>query len=157
MTFEQIIKDVLEHEGGYVDDPHDRGGETNYGIAKKWYPELDIKNLSSSDAVNIYYNDYWKPSKAEDLPEGLRKTYFDMCVNMGQRQAVLILQEAINSKITNQIEEDGVIGSNTIKSAKNISKKRLQAYRCLFYGKLVSVRPTQERFYYGWFKRATTT
>jgi len=58
MTFEQIINDVLEHEGGYVNDPLDKGGETNFGIAKRWYPDLDIKALTKNDAVNIYYNDY---------------------------------------------------------------------------------------------------
>ena len=97
ITFEQIIDKVLEHEGGYVNDPYDKGGETNFGIAKRWYPDVDIKNLTKSDAINIYYNNYWKPSKADFLPNDLKATYFDMCVNMGQRQAVKILQQAINS------------------------------------------------------------
>ena len=70
-----------------------------------------------------------------------------MCVNMGQRQAVKILQQAINSRKMNKIEEDGVIGEITIENAGRISKERLQAYRCLFYGKLVSEEPEQERFY----------
>jgi lysozyme family protein len=156
-TFEQIIDKVLEHEGGYVNDPYDKGGETKFGIAKRWYPDLDIKNLTKSDAVNIYYNNYWKPSKADDLPNDLKATYFDMCVNMGQRQAVKILQQAINSRKMNKIEEDGVIGKITIENAGRISKRRLQAYRCLFYGRLVSEEPDQERFYFGWYKRATTT
>ena len=155
-TFEHIIDKVLEHEGGYVNDPYDKGGETKFGIAKRWYPDIDIKNLTKSDAINIYYNEYWKPSKADFLPNDLKATYFDMCVNMGQRQAVKILQQAINSRKMNKIEEDGVIGEITIGSAGRISKRRLQAYRCLFYGKLVSEEPDQQRFYYGWFKRATT-
>ena len=58
MNFNEIIDQVLEHEGGDVNNPHDTGGETNYGIAKRWYPEVDIKNLNVDDAVNIYYNDY---------------------------------------------------------------------------------------------------
>ena len=152
--FEKIVKEVIEHEGGYVNDPDDRGGETKYGISKKWYPEVDIKHLTMDDAVNIYYNDYWIPSKAESLPKEIRSTYFDMCVNMGQGQAVKILQEAINSKKTAKIEEDGVIGSITIKNAVRVSKKRLQAYRVLFYARLVGIRPSQEKFYYGWYKMA---
>jgi|TARA_R100000900_G_scaffold125970_1_gene100524 lysozyme family protein len=157
MTFEQIINDVLAHEGGYVNDPLDKGGETNFGIAKRWYPDLDIKALTKNDAVNIYYNDYWKPSKAEQLPNNLQATYFDMCVNMGQTRAVKILQETINSTGSTTIAQDGIIGSITIKSAVNVSKQRLQAYRCLFYSKIVNEEPSQKRFYYGWFKRATTT
>ena len=154
-TFQNIIQEVLEHEGGYVDDPHDAGGETNYGISKRWYPDVDIKNLTMDDAIDIYYRDYWKPSKAESLPEELRKTYFDMCVNMGQSQAVKILQQAINSKKRTKIDVDGRIGPQTIQHSSKVTKQRLQAYRCLFYGKLVLNKPDQERFYYGWYKRAT--
>ena len=155
-TFETIISQVIEHEGGYVNDPNDRGGETNFGIAKRWFPELDIKNLTKHQAIDIYYHSYWKPSKAEQLPEDLKATYFDMCVNMGQSQAVKVLQKAINSKKRTKIAEDGLIGPNTIEHSQVVSKQRLQAYRCLFYAKLVHQKPTQERFYYGWFKRATS-
>ena len=155
MSFENIIVDVLKHEGGYVNDPDDKGGETNFGISKRWYPNVDIKNLSKQEAINIYYTDYWLPSKAENLNEEIQRTYFDMCVNMGQKQAVLILQEAINSEKRTKIVEDGIIGEVTIRSATNLSKRRLQAFRCLFYGKLVLQNPSQKKFYYGWYKRAT--
>lgn len=154
MNFNEIIDQVIEHEGGYVNNPHDTGGETKYGIAKRWNPEVDIKNLSLDDAINIYYNDYWKPSKAEHLPEEIRATYFDMCVNMGQKRAVIVLQETINSIESTRIDEDGIIGKITIQHSHKVSKKRLQAFRCLFYGELVNQKPDQKRFYYGWFKRA---
>ena len=49
-TFNEIIEVVLEHEGGYVNDPDDAGGETKYGIAKRWYPNVDIKNLTKEVA-----------------------------------------------------------------------------------------------------------
>ena len=49
-TFDKIIEVVLEHEGGYVNDPDDAGGETKYGIAKRWYPSVDIKNLTKEQA-----------------------------------------------------------------------------------------------------------
>ena len=78
MSFEKIINKVIEHEGGYVNDSLDKGGEPNFGITKRWYPDVDIKNLSKEDAIAIYYRDYWKPSKAEKLPEHLQATYFDM-------------------------------------------------------------------------------
>ena len=45
-TFEEIIDKVIEHEGGYVNDPDDPGGETKYGIAKKSNPDVDIKTLN---------------------------------------------------------------------------------------------------------------
>jgi lysozyme family protein len=153
-NFLSIIEEVIQHEGGYVDDPLDKGGETNYGISKRWYPNVDIKNLSKEDAVLIYYRDYWKPSKAYKLPQDLQKTYFDMCVNMGQSRATKILQQAINSKKSSKIDVDGRIGTQTISNADKVTKGRLQAYRCLYYGKIISKQPEQERFYYGWYKRA---
>lgn len=157
MTFEQIVENVLIHEGGYVNDPLDKGGETNFGISKRWFPDVNIKELSKQEAINIYYNNYWIPSRAKELPNNIQSTYFDMCVNMGQSQAVKILQRTINSVETTRIAEDGVIGSVTIGNAGKIKKRRLQAYRCLFYSKLIIKNPSQERFYYGWYKRATTT
>ena len=49
-TFDEIIEIVLEHEGGYVNDPKDLGGETKYGITKRFYPDVDIKNLTKEEA-----------------------------------------------------------------------------------------------------------
>ena len=45
--FDDIIEITLHHEGGYVNDPDDLGGETNFGIAKRFYPDVDIKNLNN--------------------------------------------------------------------------------------------------------------
>jgi lysozyme family protein len=98
MTFEEIVEGVLHREGGYVNHPDDPGGETKYGIAKRSHPDEDIKNMTMDRAADIYEKDYWKPSKATSLPKSLQECYFDMVVNMGQRRAVKILQEACNSK-----------------------------------------------------------
>ena len=53
-NFNEIIEKVLEHEGGYVNDPTDLGGETKYGITKRFYPNVDIKNLTIEQAKEIY-------------------------------------------------------------------------------------------------------
>ena len=154
MEFDEIIKKVLEHEGGYVNDKDDRGGETKYGITKRFYPDLDIKNLTIDDAVNIYYEDYWKPSKASLLPKDLRYPYFDCVVNTGQSRAVKILQQACNNKNSFKIKEDGKIGAATISACKKLEADRFISYRILFYSLLISDNPTQEKFWYGWYKRA---
>ena len=52
--FNDIIEVVLHHEGGYVNDPDDPGGETNFGIAKRSHPDVDIKNLTKDGAKEIY-------------------------------------------------------------------------------------------------------
>ena len=63
-TFDEIIEVTLHHEGGYVHDPKDLGGETNYGIAKRFYPDVDIKNLTEEGAKEIYKKDYWEIGRA---------------------------------------------------------------------------------------------
>ena len=90
--FDEIIEVVLEHEGGYVNDPKDPGGETNYGIAKRSHPDVDIKNLTKEGAKEIYKEVYWDKNKVESLPEELWHIYFDMCVNQGKSRAVKIIQ-----------------------------------------------------------------
>jgi len=154
MEFDAIIEKVLEHEGGYVNDKDDLGGETKYGITKRFYPHLDIKNLTREQAKDIYYKDYWIPSKASKLPEDLRYAYFDCVVNTGQYRAVRILQQACNNKNTFRIKEDGKIGAATISACKKLESDRFVSYRILFYSLLISENPTQEKFWYGWYKRA---
>ena len=75
MTFEEIIDRVIESEGGYVNDPDDPGGETKYGISKRAYPEIVIKDLTIKQAKQIYYEDYWTPSKADQLSDQLKEIY----------------------------------------------------------------------------------
>ena len=117
MKFSEAIAIVLKHEGGYVNDPDDPGGETNYGISNRSYPKYDIKNLTEEDAKDIYKQHYWDVSKVEKLKDELRLDYFDMCVNMGQRTAVKCLQKATNNAPGKMIAVDGRIGPNTIRES----------------------------------------
>ena len=114
-SFDEIVEQVLEHEGGYVNDPNDLGGETNWGITKRFYPELDIKHLTRAKAKDIYRRDYWDRNNVESLPQELWHIYFDMCVNMGKRTAVKVLQRAANS-MSKGLTIDGGLGPNTIKA-----------------------------------------
>ena len=154
-TFEEIIDIVLDHEGGYVNDPDDAGGETKYGIAKRWYPNVNIKNLTKEQAKKIYHQDYWRPAKCDEVPKQLRHIYFDMFVNFGRRGAVKVLQQAANSKLRNKIDVDGGIGPATLKAIQNLSVDRVRAYRVLRFADIVNRKPEQERFWFGWYKRAT--
>ena len=153
MTFEEIVEGVLHREGGYVNHPDDPGGETKYGIAKRSHPDEDIKNMTMDRAADIYEKDYWKPSKATSLPKSMQECYFDMVVNMGQRRAVKILQEACNSKGCGLVV-DGLIGKKTIAASKKIDVTRLQVYRILYYTNLISRKPKLSSFIVGWIRRA---
>ena len=77
-TFDEIIDVVLEHEGGYVNDPTDTGGETKYGISKRAYPDEDIKELTVERAKELYKKDYWDRFKVESFPDRLRHIFVDM-------------------------------------------------------------------------------
>ena len=153
-SFKEIIEKVLEHEGGYVNDPKDLGGETKYGITKRFYPELNIKELTIEKAKQIYKQDYWDKNRVESLPQNLWHIYFDMCVNMGKRTAVKVLQRAANNKGKN-IEVDGGLGPATIGALKGVELDRVRAFRVKYYVDLITARPEQEKFYLGWFRRAT--
>ena len=152
-SFNDIIEEVLKHEGGYVNAPHDAGGETNFGIAKKFNPDVDIKNLTKEGAKEIYYEKYWKPSKADKVPDQLKHIYFDMVVNFGKRGAVKVLQQAAVAK-GHKIAIDGGIGPNTLKAIKNVETDRVRAYRVLKFASIVIKKPRQEKFWLGWFRRA---
>jgi len=86
----KAIDFVLKWEGGYTHDPLDPGGETNFGISKKSYPDLDIKNLTKEQAVEIYKRDYWLATKCDTLPYPLDIIVFDTAVNMGRSRATIL-------------------------------------------------------------------
>ena len=116
---QQIIAKVIEREGGerLVNDPDDPGGLTKWGISKRAHPDEDIANLTLDDAIRIYQDKYWKPSKVSKLPYELQDLYFDMVVNVGQSRAVKVLQQACNHK-GSKLVIDGRIGPNTLKASK---------------------------------------
>ncbi|WP_321532284.1 glycosyl hydrolase 108 family protein [uncultured Desulfuromonas sp.] len=100
-VFERIAAYTLQFEGGYTFDPADPGGETKYGISKRSYPDLDIKNLTIEDAVRIYYRDYYHLPRINRIADqssahDLAAKTFDLAVNTGQRRAIKLLQRAIN-------------------------------------------------------------
>ena len=151
--FFEIVNHTLEEEGGYVNDPTDKGGETNYGISKRAYPNVDIFNLTEDDAIDIYWKDYWVRGKCDKVPGKLQAIYFDMCVNFGISGAIKVLQETANGKGAD-IEVDGKIGPNTIKAIQNLSVQRVRAFRALKFAKIVIANPKQMKFWYGWFRRS---
>ena len=153
--FDEIIELTLEHEGGYVNDPNDLGGETNFGIASRFYPDLDIKNLTKEQAKDIYKRDYWDKNKVDDLPDDLKHIFFDCCVNQGRGTAVKILQRAINGK-GGKLKVDGGFGPGTSFALAKYkpSIDRVRCYRLKHYYDLVNKKPEQERFLFGWYRRA---
>jgi lysozyme family protein len=111
MSFQECLDFVFRHEGGYVNDPRDPGGETKYGISKRAYPDLDIKALTPELAARIYRRDYWDTCRCDALPPGLALMVFDAAVNQGQGTAIRMLQAAASVPV------DGRVGPMTIRAA----------------------------------------
>lgn len=95
MNFNDAFERLLGHEGGYSNDPSDPGGETNWGISKRSYPTVDVKNLQRWDAEAIYRRDFWDKINAEKLPDGAAFQLFDFAVNSGIETSVRYFQRAI--------------------------------------------------------------
>lgn len=106
--FDVFIERLLSHEGGYVNDPKDPGGETQWGISKRSYPTLNIRKLTRAQAIEIYRRDFWERSRADDLPPAVGFQLLDAAVNSGIGQATRWLQQAVG------VADDGVIGPVTL-------------------------------------------
>jgi lysozyme family protein len=122
MNFKEAVEIILYHEGGYVFNPKDPGGETNFGIAKKYYADLDIKNLKRADASAIYERDYWGRYGIAKLPPCLRLLVFDAAVNQGGGTAILMLQQALGVKETKRIDDETLEKIRTANLATVIQK-----------------------------------
>jgi len=155
--FIREVEKVLEHEGGYSKDPDDAGGETNFGISKRAFPDTNILDLTKADAIKIYWEFYWKKFKIEMLPEHLQGITFDMVVNKGGR-GIKILQKAANDKNIKDklITVDGRIGRMTAEACQKLEIDRVAAYNVLHYAKIVQKKPSQMKFWYGWFRRGVS-
>jgi lysozyme family protein len=119
--FDQCFDKLISHEGGYVNDPRDPGGETKFGISKRAYPQVDIKNLTLGAAKEIYKRDYWDRAQCDKLPPSVAYVLFDAAVNSGIGQAIRFLQRAIN------VADDGVIGPMTIAAVSRLDAESICA------------------------------
>jgi len=156
--FLRAVEVVLEHEGGYVHDPRDPGGETKYGISKRSYPSLDIASLTREDAIAIYYRDWWQRYKYDRLKDDAVVTkLLDMAVNMGPATAHRLLQEALVF-LGYPVAVDGILGPQTVAAANRADPKRLlQVLRWLaahHYYRIAAQRPQSRAFLLGWLRRA---
>ena len=93
MDFDTAFDRLIGHEGGYVADSRDPGGETKFGISKRSYPDVNIAALTLADAKAIYRRDFWLP--LADAHQAVRFQAFDFAVNSGIQTAIRKLQAAI--------------------------------------------------------------
>ena len=153
VRFEAFVTRLLKLEGGYVWNKRDPGGETNFGITKKTYPELNIKALTVEKAKEIYYNDFYLVMKIPEIKdERIAWQIFDFSVNGGQDKAAKFIQEIVGA------EQDGAIGNQTLGKINNYSGSTplfvfYVARRVQHRMSRVYQRPDQKEFLKGWILR----
>lgn len=153
--FNRCMRVVFRHEGGYVNDPNDLGGETKYGIAKRFFPNEDIKSLTKERSKSLYYHEYWLPMKLAGIcNERVILEVFDMGINAGKRRAIRMIQKLIGAK------EDGIIGQETIGKINNYNGFLLKDFkhaRKIYYEFIADRRPQNKKFLNGWLNRVDNT
>lgn len=172
-TFDRLIDPLLEREGGYVNDPRDPGGETNWGVTKAVARENGysgpMRAMTRDQAKAIYRAKYWaKPGLylIAPLSERIAEELFDTGVNMGTGTAGLFLQRALNALNRAgadyaDIVEDGAVGPATARALGAFLRRRgksgesvmLRALNCLQgarYIDIAAAREASEAFLFGW-------
>ena len=154
-NFDISFDRVMQSEGGYVNDPADHGGETNFGVTIGAWGEYlgraiqpgEMKALTR-DAVKPFYKQmYWDKVKGDDLPAGVDYAVFDFAVNAGVARAARFLQRAVG------VVDDGVIGAVTLRTVANADPQKLldnfSDQKQGFYNRLAT-NPSQQKFLKGW-------
>jgi lysozyme family protein len=150
-VWDKAIAFVFAMEGIYDNDPYDPGGETKFGISKKAYPTLDIKNLTKEQAQAIYKRDYWEACSCDQLPAKIAIAVFDTAVNQGTGIARRMLQVALGLPV------DFDQWENTITACfKAEEEKLLVLYltqRTKRYLEIMSNNNTLKRYATNWMRR----
>ena len=111
-NFDECLKMLLHHEGGYVNHPKDPGGETNLGVTKrvyeKWGGTKDMKDLTVEDVAPIYKKNYWNRCKCDVLESGGDWVGFDWAVNSGTGRSAKAIQKICGAS------QDGALGPKTL-------------------------------------------
>jgi lysozyme family protein len=161
---QDIAKEVVAREGGYVNDPDDPGGATKYGVTLATLQRLgmdvtgdgrvneaDIRRLSRDQAVAIFVEHYHRRPGIAALPESIQPAVFDMYVNSGSN-AVKVLQRLL-AEMGHDIAADGAIGPQTIAAAAAADAAApgllADAYgiaRRNYYYALAEARPTSRKY-----------
>ena len=151
LSFQQIFDRLIGHEGGYVNDPRDPGGETNWGITKRTAMANgytgNMKTMTRQQAYEIYRRAFWLRYNCEQMPDAVAYQFFDAAVNHGLGNASRMLQRAVG------VLDDGIIGKYSLEAINRnpISDTLmvLNGERLNFYTRLENF----DRFGKGWVNR----
>jgi lysozyme family protein len=126
--FNTVIEKVFQREYPSEDKAYhvvkgDKGGPTKYGISQRAYPNLDIKNLTKEQAIEIAKRDYWDKNKIDELDPALREIHFDTAFNKGNSAAKTLLKRS-GGDPTKYLDERQKYANEIVKS--DPSQKKFQ-------------------------------
>jgi len=152
--FKIAVALTLIHEGGYVNNLNDSGGETNMGITQKDMPGQDMKTLTVEQATEYYAQNYWKALYSQIESQDIASKLFDMGVLFGVGTAVRELQRII--KIHN-VPVDGQFGPRTLDVVNTAEPVGLlAAYKTSLVSHAVNIIAASQQdrvFFAGWVRR----
>lgn len=171
MSLELALKFTLQFEGGYVNDPDDPGGKTNYGVTEAVFnmakkqgivKSRSVEGLTKEEAERVYEELYFKPIRCHEMPSWVAVMVFDTAVNQGLAIAGKILQRALKDVGFNVVV-DGKVGDKTIEVIKRLegSGREKQfivwfaTYRALRYLEVITKNDKLIKFAKGWFRRVS--
>ena len=163
-SVEEVAAQIVAREGGYVNDPDDPGGATNYGVTIGTMKSLgldlnkdgrvdatDVRMLTRAQAQQIFVEHYFRRPRLSDLPPAVQASVFDMYVNAGTN-AVKILQRLV-ARMGFSATADGVIGRQTVAAAHDAAAAApdhfADAYgiaRRNYYYSLADQRPASRKY-----------
>jgi lysozyme family protein len=174
IDIDALVEALIDREGGYVDNPADKGGPTCFGItqavARAHGYAGPMQQLPREEAAAIYRRLYWLRPRLNEVAERsarLAAELFDTGVNMGPAVAVTFLQRALtalnrNGKDYPDLVPDGRIGPQTLaaldaflalrgkRGGETVLLRALEALQGERYLRLAERRPANEAFLYGW-------
>ena len=163
VDFDRALVFVLKMEGGYANDPDDRGGATNFGVTQKNYDKWrtaqeidtrDVKLISEDEVRVIYRTQYWQKARCDDLPWPVCLAHFDGFVQHRPRVASQILQRATNYIARDPLRVDGLVGVMTTEAVRRQDPRMLSRSivieRLFFYSRIVERDRTQAKFLKLW-------
>lgn len=150
--FKLAVQKTLIHEGGYVNNPNDKGGPTKYGITQADMPGVDIESITPDQATAYYAEHYWKPLYSQINNQLLAEKLFDMGVLLGVGTAVRLLQISMQPRVN--IVSDGTFGPNTLNATNLIGDldeyKKTLAQHAIY---VATKNPQDVEFLRGWTTR----
>lgn len=163
MTDDDLITELIQREGGFTDNPADKGGPTKYGVTQAtlaaWrgtdVTAADVQALSVADARQILYQMFLvRPGLSVITDPELRGEAFDISVNSGPEAAVKMFQRALG------VPPDGIFGAVTLSALLAADNRqlyyRLAAQRLRFLGQIITRNPSQAVFAAGWLNRVAS-